>query len=494
VGARAPGRAASFLERVEGEPGSHFEVALRLEGDGGEVEGIVLDAEGKPIAAAIVCVGEELSWQNGGSKQYASGTRARTQDDGRFRVEGISTETMRDRPAGMIPVFARAYGFAPATQSVTIRPGTPTHVEFRLGRGAILEGLVLSEDGKPVQHAKVFTSTESPPQMYSLGGVQTESVDDGTYVLGCVPIGQREIHVDSASAGQAIEWATVFEGERHHLDLHVSRDKVIAGRLVDSRGNGLAGWLVDGRCTARRFKNEEDLQASHWQRDTRTGDSGEFVLLNCPRLEVTLEAFPPGGAAEQSGATLTISTPPAKDVSFVVPDSSEATSRIHGRLRMKDGSALPSIELYAFDADRKRSRMTRAAVDASTGEFHVGPFPAGSWSLYLKSDRLLPIEHDPVDLERGQDRDVGSIDLVAGGFVRAEVTHREKGDWKRVQLGLREEGNRILYVDLSGTTWKSAPLPAGTQWIVVKIDGKADDQRTLAIRSGEETLLEIEVD
>jgi len=181
-------------------------------------------------------------------------------------------------------------------------------------------------------------------------------------------------------------------------------------------------------------------------------------------------------------------------VSFVVPASSEATARIRGHLRMKDGSAVPPIELYAFDAEHKSSRMTRSEFDTSSGEFGVGPLPAGSWSLYLKSDRVLPIELDPIELDRNRDRDVGAIDLVAGGFLRAQITHREKGDWKQVQLGLLEEGHRILYFDLNGTTWKSHPLPPGDQQIVLKVEGKADDHRKLAIRSGEETLLEIDVE
>ena len=495
VFARAAGRAPSALERIEGKPGARVDLALRLEGDGGDAEGIVLDPDGNPIGEALVCIGDERAWSSGSSSiMHAPGARVRTGPDGRFHAEGISLETIGHRSAGTIPVSARAYGFAPSTQEVTLHPGTPTRIEIRLGRGAILEGVVLGEDEKPVSHARVFASAGLARGGYGLESVETESGDDGRYELACVPTGEHEVHVESKSGGQAIERATFAEGERRNLDFHLSRGRVIEGHLVDAQGKGLAGWLVDALCTVRRVKWDEDVPAMSWSASTRTGKEGEFLFHTCPRFEVALQAFPPGEVASQPVALLTIPAPPAKDVRFVVPDSSRSTAQIHGRLRMMDGSPVPTIELYAFDAERRGSRMTRAEFDPSTGEFHVGPLPAGSWSLYLKSDRLLPIKVDPVQLESNQDRDAGTVDLVAGGFVRAQITHREKGDWRRVRLGLLEEGNRILNVDLSGTTWKSSPLPPGDQQVVIQIDGKAGEPRTLQIRSGEETLLEIGID
>src|SRR5206468_1370261 len=224
-----------------------------------------------------------------------------------------------------------------------------------------------------------------------------------------------------------------------------------------------------------------------WRGYTRSGDDGSFLIPNCPALEVTLSAFPSDGTGGQPAAMLKVEKPPARGLRFVVPASSAQTAWIRGRLRMTDGSPIPSIELFAFDADHKNSRATKAEVDRKSGEFQVGPLGPGSWGLSLRSDLVCPIDAAPFELARDEDRDVGTIDLVAAGFVRARVVHREKGDWKKVRLGLcdpdidRRDGHndKVLYFDLSGTNWKSPPLVPGTQEVVIKIGDGPDERRKL---------------
>ncbi len=503
VGARAPGHEPSSPERVEGDPGSKIDLALRLESDGGEVEGVVLDLDGQAIPDALVCVGEECTWQSGRGKPHAPGPRVHTGKDGRFHVEGVSTASIqvKEVPAGTIPVTARAHGFAPARETVSVRPGSLARIELRLGRGATLEGVVLGEDGSPVPGAKICVALSSHGPGDPLGCVQAESGEGGRYELACVPSGEREVRVETEQDGQASERGTLAEGERRRLDFHLSRGNVIAGRLVDGQGNGLAGWLVDGNCTARRFR-DEDFRAMGWRGYTRSGDDGSFLIPNCPSLEVTLSAFPPDGVGGQPAAMLKVEKPPARDLRFVVPDSTGPTAWIRGRLRMTDGSTIPSIELFAFDPDHKSPRATKAEIDRKSGEFQVGPLGPGSWGLALQSDLVCPIDVAPVELTRDGDRDVGTIDLVAAGFVRARVVHREKGDWKRVRLGLcdpdvdRRDGHndRVTYWELSSAPWKSPPLAPGTQEVRIRLGDGGEERRTLVIRSREETLLEIEVD
>jgi hypothetical protein len=495
LGARAPGREPTRIEEIAGVAGSKVDIVLRFEGDGGVVEGFVLDATGGPIAGALVCVGDEHGWQSAGGKSTAAGLRVRSGEDGRFRVEGV--------PVGTIPITARARGFAPARTTLSLRPGATEDLELRLGRGATLEGLVLGEEGAAVDGARISVGTEPYARPGDLGYLRTESGSGGRYALVCVPAGEVEVRVETKQDGKASERGLLAEGEHRKLDFHLSPGNVIAGRLVDPQGHPLAHWLVDGNCTARRFLNFEEAQgAVSFRGYTRSGDDGSFLIPNCPALEVTLSAFPPDGISGQPAAMLKVEKPPATDLRFVVPASLAPTAWIRGRLRMSDGSPIPSMELYAFDSDRKSPRATMAEIDRESGEFRVGPLGPGSWGIEVHSDRVCRLDAAPVELVRDQDRDLGTIDLVAAGFVRARVVHREEGDWKKVRIGLcdpdidRRDGHndKVLQFDLTGTTWKSPPLAPGTQEVVIKIGDGAEERRKLVIRSGEETPLEIEVD
>ena len=58
VGARAPGHAASIMHLVEGKPGTVERVRIQLRPAGGAVAGRVVDREGRPIADAVVRIGD----------------------------------------------------------------------------------------------------------------------------------------------------------------------------------------------------------------------------------------------------------------------------------------------------------------------------------------------------------------------------------------------------------------------------------------------------
>src|SRR5262249_54482770 len=114
IGARAEGYASSSLQMpVSSSDGTPRHVRLELIAPGGMVEGLVVASDGKPVANAVVRIGEGRT-----DELMATGTcpplpaQVRTDAQGAFRAIGV--------PVGNQTVQVRAVDFAPFSGSCEI--------------------------------------------------------------------------------------------------------------------------------------------------------------------------------------------------------------------------------------------------------------------------------------------------------------------------------------------------------------------------------------
>ncbi|QEH36715.1 Regulatory protein BlaR1 [Aquisphaera giovannonii] len=120
--------------------------AVSVMSKGIPVEGRVLDADGRPVAGALV---RSASWEQ--SLPDGSGLFDVTTDsNGRFRAGQLRSQEYF--------FVAKAAGHAPGEARIRVRQGAPG-VEIRLGRARALEGRVVDADGKPVEGAFVNVDT-----------------------------------------------------------------------------------------------------------------------------------------------------------------------------------------------------------------------------------------------------------------------------------------------------------------------------------------------
>jgi hypothetical protein len=160
------------------DPGTNwFSLTLEMdiETSTGTVAGVVESAEGDPVEGATVTLGDQ---------QMATGA------DGAYEFES---------PVGSQTLTVERFGFADATESVTVGADETTTVDVALDAvdTGTVAGVVESAGGDPVEGATV-----------TLGGQETQTAADGSYELPG-EVGTQEVTVAADGFSDASQSVTV---------------------------------------------------------------------------------------------------------------------------------------------------------------------------------------------------------------------------------------------------------------------------------------------
>jgi uncharacterized GH25 family protein len=174
MSASAPGHQRAELRGLEVKPGQDLSgIAIQLPA-GATVEGRVTSTEGKPLADAQVVVADAAVNGIAGFSPF----RGETDDDGQYRIEGISP--------GPHTLAATAEGYRRAVRDVEAAV-EPRKVDFQLDRGLEISGRVVDDGGNPVPDAGVSlfgTGKRSQDAATEADGTfRLSGVEDGDYVL-----------------------------------------------------------------------------------------------------------------------------------------------------------------------------------------------------------------------------------------------------------------------------------------------------------------------
>ncbi|MBI5835072.1 MAG: hypothetical protein HZB16_22435, partial [Armatimonadetes bacterium] len=235
--AHATGRGAAVHRLAASQP----PVLLRLRSTG-PVEGLVLDAQRRPVAGAVVR--PVMFWPPRGFARVPPELAERlwsatTDAAGRWRLDDLPADTRRD-------FEARAAGYALARVAVGSGYQPPPASYAILKPGGGLTGRVLLPDGRPAAGLWLMADPE-----WTMTGA------DGAYTLAHQPISQAAIRVmrpaDATWAEPPFFGAMVVPGTTSHApDLRLPRGVRIAGTVVDQvSGAPLEGCRVDWRSIDR---------------------------------------------------------------------------------------------------------------------------------------------------------------------------------------------------------------------------------------------------
>ncbi len=225
---------------VELEPGEEaiLEFVIPV---GFEVEGIVVDAEGRPVAGAEIRLAFQMT--DTGFVIARSGT------DGGFAI--------RSCPSGFY-IAARAKDHSPSLQQLLLADvATKLFVKLVLwGVGGAVEGVVFDPSGKVVENALVLVGGRHqgwgtvlrqgdvmgvPP-----GAFLTQADERGRFAMDGVELGVVPIEVRAQGLAVWHGEVEVFEGRTSKLDIWLPEGFVLAGRIVDGMGHPTTGEVSIG--------------------------------------------------------------------------------------------------------------------------------------------------------------------------------------------------------------------------------------------------------
>lgn len=321
--------------RVELAKGSAPAPASATKASGASVRGRVVDRFGTPIPGARVIAAADTGFpiDLGLEREFPWLKRQRTETDadGRFRFEEVEPGSMQ--------VAVRASGFAPLEQrGVSVAAGGSELADLVLARGAILSGIVVDPEGRPVPAAKILRTELEDGGLFLVGEREPLALSgsDGRFRVDQLACGawrflvRSEDHPDLTVEGLAEEpgveqgglrWqlapgatiagtvTAVPNGERGLLEVRAVRaggaegfPAFGAGRTAEVAANG--SFLVRGlevgasySLQARQARSEDER--SFWERSrservqAHAGDSG-VVLAYQPEAAVTFTVFDAG--------------------------------------------------------------------------------------------------------------------------------------------------------------------------------------------------------
>lgn len=340
AGDGAAPRAAPPGPQNEGEPGRAATLAVLMDDDPKgqlQLEGIVFDVQDKPVVGAVVALSANPP------------RTVTTGDDGTF--------AFADLVGRSYTVSARAASGVAGPVTRRLTAGSEPLV-LRLGPGGTLTATVLGPDAKPIEGATVEVR-----DMETLTATTTK----GVATFGPLVPGGYEVVAWAPGKAKAFEVVRIGVGPAE-VKLVLQAGAAVAGRVVDDRGNGVAGARV-------RFAGASDwgMQADARRDAVESDATGAFQFAALPagsfRFVATAGDFAPGTSAlvtldgKNEKRDVVITLAPGAVVRGTVVDT------------QKNPVAGARIRVGMAGRNRMLAEPPRQAFSGSDGSFEVRGLP-----------------------------------------------------------------------------------------------------------------------
>lgn len=378
VTARQAGEFASFGDdpataSVEIQDEEVYELSLVYDGAQslvGEIQGVVVDAEGVGIAGAtVVVIGEAVG-----------GVEATTEEAGTFSLDGVGTED--------VLVMVSAEGF---TEVQTMATPGPDEQIFRLRRLGAIRGQVSTHDGVAADGLVVsyrhsglsdgdvmeLTARVRRAMPGADSGVQIDA--NGRFEISDVAPGRVVVtaQADGYAAGFSAEVVVVSEQTVEGVEVYLTEGSSITGFVRDAVGQPVARATIKVRLRGRNEAEERmaQLMPSLSERgvEAQTDARGAYEIHHLAPGNYCIQA----SHRELASSALTrfeIGTEGALELPELTLSSG---GTIRGRLLDEKGNPRPGLMVEVIN----KSTGIKNATSGSDGRFEWGSLPPGKYLL-----------------------------------------------------------------------------------------------------------------
>jgi len=414
-----------------GQPSPPLRIVL---GQGLTLSGRTVDERGQPVAGAEVILG-------GGMDLMLEQGRATSDDSGRFELRRLSPGTFQ--------LVVTHPGFATLHMS-RIEAGADRPVldlgEIVLRTGAVIEGRVTDDHGRPIEGAEVVAASALPAFLLDpatgepvTSAPRARTGPGGTFRLTDLEPGKRtDLIVEHPGYVQArVPGVEVPTAEPLRIELKVSRG--LAGRVIGPEGEPVADasltWVQE-----TRTEGGSSLQANPL--GTTDGD-GRFRAAGLTPGPIDLEVSALGYETRRVQG---LQIPPDRDLEGMEIRLARG-ALLAVRVLSPEGEPVPGARVRADPLSPGRlptlgARLRMSSSDSGRtdeeGACLVELAGPGSYSVRVYTEgRVMS-----VPVEAGPGKTPVEVRLARGATVSGRVTDRDgKGvPWVSIQLHGRQDG------------------------------------------------------
>ena len=247
VRVKVTGYLESFTDKFALASGQQLEIGKIVVQLGGEIEGAVVNSEGRPVNGVWVEARPE------GGTDLVPGTSVQTSDGGKFLLRGLHK--------GKYALIAKGTGYVDShTPDVEVREGTrKTGLQIVLEQGGKLDGIVVNSENEPIQGAEVIVRD------LGAGRKEHRAVTNaqGSFAFTSI-IAEDFVEVEVNNKDYGTFLAEEIKVGTSDLRVELKSLAVIIGRVVDPEGNPAKSFSVRPQSKSGQSKSGSRLRARNF--------------------------------------------------------------------------------------------------------------------------------------------------------------------------------------------------------------------------------------
>ena len=386
--------------------------------------GRVIDGNGEPVAGVEI----NLLLQRPGKKSFQMGLKSSTFS----REKGIFILFALCPDKGEVKLLGEKEGFAQVqSKPIRLTPGqnTISDIVLRLTSGHFLRVSVEDIDGNPISSARVKMEDHMTNLKLSRVRFMNRSTDDvGTCLFENLLPGYYYIKVSKQGYSAGKQKVQLQEGESEkNIRIVLKKGRMLKIHAVDSQGR----VVENAKISIRRGRYASRPQYLD------TDSHGQCLFRDLPQETLLLSIEAEGHSSIRNKPILK----DQKDVTVCLEDAGS----IIGRLRDHNGNTIPEVRINARFQETESvenefiDHSQNRKVELEAGYYRVKNLYPGRYDLIIIGPGMAAMTIKNVDVQAGEERDIGEIGLEPEGLISGRVIDDREGSPIR-RASIRVEG------------------------------------------------------